>query len=59
MNSPFVDEYWQAAYTELETLEGMVDWGAAYCDDNMKFYQIEMVFWVKSIVWWTHQNIQS
>ena len=26
INCPFVDEYWKAACTELETIEGMLAW---------------------------------
>ena len=35
INCPFVDEYWKAACTELETIEGMVSWDVLYPDDDM------------------------
>ena len=35
INGPFVDEYWKAACTELETLEGMGAWGVVYLEDDM------------------------
>ena len=37
MNGPFDDEYWQAKFTELETIEGVEAWDVVDTDYDMNF----------------------
>ena len=37
MNGPFDDEYWQAKFTELETIEGVEAWDVVDTEYEMNF----------------------
>ena len=55
MNGPFAGEYWEAAGTEVETLERMKAWEVVERKVSMNFLSSAWEFKCKTIYWWDYK----